>query len=40
MLLSLEQNWFTAREDRKQILYHSAQLLWELSTEQPKIEHL
>lgn len=40
VLLSLEQNWFTAREDRKQVLHHSAQLLQEASTEQPKIEHL
>lgn len=37
MLLNLEQNWFTAREDRKQIHHHSAQLLEEASTELPKI---
>lgn len=40
MLLTFEQNYFTAREDGKQILHHSAQLLWEAPTEQPNIKHL
>lgn len=40
MLLTFEQNCFTAREDGKQILHHLAQLLWEASTEQPKTNHL